>query len=328
MRKYDVCIVGATGLVGAEVLKILEERSFNINNLHLFASGKSEGTSLEFKGEKIAVKRLEEAVKADFAFFCIEANLAKHYAPLFAEKGCAVIDNSSEFRLHENVPLVVPEINPEAVYAHNGIIANPNCSTIQCAVALGALDRRFILKRVVVSTYQAVSGAGADAVADLDVDSHGALKKLPYIIKSNVIPLIERIEENGYSVEENKMINELRKILDKPYLGVSPTAVRVPVRNCHSVSINAEFEGTVDVRDAIEVLSQAKGVRYLDVELPMPVNADKRDEVFVGRLRKDYSKENTLNMWIVADNLRKGAALNAVQIAELFINKKNRNTQS
>lgn len=327
--KNNVAVVGATGLVGRTMLKVLEERNFPINNLYLFASAKSAGNDMEFNGKHYTVQALtEQDIKkcdADIALFSAGGEVSKQFAPVFAKQGCVVIDNSSQWRMDKSVPLVVPEVNPEQAFKNNGIIANPNCSTIQAVVALKPLHDEFKIKRIVYSTYQAVSGAGKQGLLDLaEGEQHGAApKKFPHEIAHNIIPHIDVFTDSGYTKEELKMINETRKILGDEDLRITATTARVPVYYGHSESINVEFFSPVTREKAIEVLRNAKGVVVTDDPehnvYPMPLDADGHDEVFVGRIRQDMSVENGLNLWVVADNIRKGAATNAVQIAELLV---------
>ncbi|MFN3567306.1 MAG: aspartate-semialdehyde dehydrogenase [Caldimicrobium sp.] len=337
MKEYNVAVVGATGAVGRMMLQILEERNFPIKNLFLFASSKSKGLKLPFKGEEVAVEVLEETSSfkgIDIALFSAGASRSLTFAPLFARDGAVVIDNSSAWRMDPEVPLVVPEVNPHAVayYKNKGIIANPNCSTIQMVVALKPLHNVAKIKRIVVSTYQSVSGAGQKAIEELMSQVRawcaGEMmplpKHLPQVIAFNCIPHIDVFLPNRYTKEEMKMIEETRKIMEEPQLRVTATTVRVPVFYGHAESVNVEFEKKITVEEAIEVLKKAPGVIVLDNPeekiYPLQIQVAGRDEVFVGRIREDNSVENGLNLWIVADNLRKGAATNAVQIAEILIN--------
>jgi aspartate-semialdehyde dehydrogenase len=321
----SLAVVGATGVVGLKFLEVLQEQNIEIDNLVLFASDKSAGRIIAFKRGNYRVFALsEDAVRAhpvNYALFSAGASVSLQYAPLFASLGTIVIDNSSAFRMDENVPLVVPEVNPDDVKRHSNIIANPNCSTIQAVVALKPLHDAFTLKRVVVSTYQAVSGAGQKGIADL---LERTTSKFPYPINENVLPHIDVFLENGYTKEEEKMINETRKIMHLPSLNITATAVRVPVLNGHSESINVEFErpcGNIDLVKSL--LAQHEGIIvYDDVKnllYPMPIVANEQDKVYVGRLRKDYSVPSGINMFVVADNIRKGAATNAIQILKLLI---------
>ncbi|MCX7903491.1 MAG: aspartate-semialdehyde dehydrogenase [Caloramator sp.] len=323
-----VAVVGATGMVGRMMLKVLEERNFPIDELFLFASAKSAGSEIEFKGKKYIVEELKEDSfdrGIDIALFSAGASTSLKFAKIAASKGCIVIDNSSAWRMHDDVPLVVPEVNPEDINWHRGIIANPNCSTIQAVVALKPLDLRYRIKRIVYSTYQAVSGAGQGGYEDLQNGVKGiAPKKFIHPIAFNVIPHIDVFMDNGYTKEEMKMIEETKKIMHRPDLKITATTVRVPVYHGHSESINVEFEKDFDLKEVKEILKNSKGVVLMDDPAnniyPMPILAEGKNEVFVGRLRRDFSVEYGLNMWVVADNIRKGAATNAVQIAELIVN--------
>ncbi|MBR0350939.1 MAG: aspartate-semialdehyde dehydrogenase [Clostridia bacterium] len=318
-NNYKVAIVGATGLVGRTILKVLEEKNFEKVQYTLFASKKSAGMELEFLGQKYIVNELTENSfnsGFDFAIFSAGASTALKYAPIAAEHGCIVIDNSSAFRMDNNVPLVVPEVNKEKIFENHGIIANPNCSTIQAMLPLKVLDDNYKIKRIVYSTYQAVSGAGKKGLEDLAKKENGKFY-------NNCVPQIDVFLDDGYTKEEHKMINETRKILDKPDLAITATCVRVPVKNCHSESINVEFEKEIDINEIQKTFKNAKNIILADdfknSIYPLAREADGKDEVFVGRIRKDYSVENGINFWCVADNLRKGAASNAVQILEELI---------
>ena len=324
MKKYKLALVGATGLVGRTVLKVLEEK--NIPNLDyvLFSSKKSAGTKLKFLNTDFIVRELTDSSfdeKFDFALFSAGAETSKHFAPIAASKGCIVIDNSSAFRMDDKVPLIVPEVNFEDAKNHHNIIANPNCSTIQAVVALKPLDDKFKIKRIVYSTYQAVSGAGKLGLQDLE--QHSTLK-FQHPIYDNCLPQIDTFLVNHYTKEEMKMVNETRKILKHPTLPITATAVRVPVTNCHGESINVVFEKSFKLTDIFNTLKSAPGIVVQDdIEnniYPISSNVNGHDEVFVGRIRKDFSIKNGLNLWIVADNLRKGAASNAIQIIEKMIN--------
>lgn len=328
---YNVAIVGATGNVGRKFLSILEEREFPVKNLYLFASARSKGKKMTFKGKEYIVEEtIEENIKSkdiDFALFSAGGDTSLEFAPIFSKYGAVVIDNSSAWRMDPKVPLVVPEVNPEDIKWHNGIIANPNCSTIQAMPVLKAIHDKYGLKRVVYSTYQAVSGAGIQAIKDLEDGMKGiAPKKFPKPIVGNVLPHIDVFLENGYTKEEMKMINETRKILHIDDLKVTATTVRVPVLNSHSESVNVETINPFELKDVIKTLEEAPGVTvWNDVEnlqYPTPLEVTDKDDVYVGRIRRDFSIDNGLNLWVVADNIRKGAALNAVQIAELMINNK------
>ena len=322
-----IAIVGCTGLVGRTVLKVLEEKSFENCNYTLFASSKSAGEKIQFLGKNYIVCELKENSfdsGFDYAIFCAGGKVSKEFIPIAVKKGCIVIDNSSTYRMDDEVPLVIPEVNPEDIYKNNGIIANPNCSTIQAVVALKPLYDKYGIKRIVYSTYQAVSGAGRYGIEDLENgDKNLPLKKFPYPIYNNCIPQIDDFIDDGYTKEEHKMINETRKILHDPNLAVTATTVRVPVINCHSESINIELENDFDIYDIKILLQNSPGVIVIDdIEkqyYPLASKADGYDEVFVGRIRRDNSIKNGLNIWVVADNLRKGAATNAVQILEKLL---------
>ena len=323
---YNVAIVGSTGNVGRKFLEILEERNFPIKNLYLFASQRSAGSYLEFKGQKYIVENTcEENIKnkkIDIALFSAGGDTSLKFAPIFSSYGAAVIDNSSAWRMDKNVPLVVPEVNPEDLKNHNGIIANPNCSTIQAMVPLKALLDKYGIKRVVYSTYQAVSGAGMQGIADLEDGLNGvAPKKFPYPIAGNCLPHIDVFLDNGYTKEEEKMINETRKILHDENLRIT---VRVPVLNSHSESINVELNNPFEIEDIFTLFENTPGLTVYDnvseLKYPTPLEVSGKDDVYVGRIRRDFSIDNGLNLWVVADNIRKGAALNAVQIAEVLIN--------
>ncbi|AQW24452.1 aspartate-semialdehyde dehydrogenase [Clostridium perfringens] len=324
---YNVAIVGATGNVGRKFLEILEERNFPVKELYLFASKRSAGKTLKFKGEDVLVEELCEAnienKKIDFALFSAGGSVSLEFAPIFAKHGAVVIDNSSAWRMNKEVPLVVPEVNPEDVKWHKGIIANPNCSTIQAMVALKPLYDKYGIKRIVYSTYQAVSGAGIQGILDLQ---EGTTKKFPYPILGNVIPHIDVFLDNGYTKEEIKMIEETKKILHDDNLRITATTVRVPVLNAHSESINVELNSEFELENVIDLFNSSKGIIVHDdvenLKYPTPLELSGKDEVFVGRIRRDFSLDNGLNLWVVADNIRKGAALNAIQIAEILINEK------
>lgn len=330
--KYNVAIVGATGKIGRTFLQILEERNFPIKNLYLYASKKSAGTILKFKNENLEVMELNEENilnDIDFAFFSAKGDTSSKFSPIFAKKNTIVIDNSSTFRMDKDVPLVVPEVNVKDALTHNGIIANPNCSTIQAVVALKPLHDRFKIKRIIYSTYQAVSGAGNYGILDLNVDDEKNLQKFQYLIKGNLIPQIDSFLENGYTKEEMKMINETKKILKDSSLNITATCVRVPVENGHSESINVEFENEITLDEIFDTLKNSKGLSVIDDTknncYPMPLYISGKDDVYVGRIRLDESCKNAINMWVVSDNILKGAALNAVQIAEYIIKNKGEN---
>lgn len=330
MKKFNVAVVGATGMVGGKFLEVLTERQLPVDNYYLFASAKSAGKKIDFMGKEHTVIELtKENVtalkgKVDFALFSAGAGVSKEFAPIFAEIGAIVVDNSSQWRMHDDVPLVVPEVNPEDVKWNHGIIANPNCSTIQAVVALKPLYDKFGIKRIVYSTYQAVSGAGVAGYNDLKDGINGvAPKKFPRPIAYNMLPHIDVFMEDGYTKEEWKMIVETRKILHDESLRVTATTVRVPVFYGHSESINVEFCKKCEKQDVVNALENFPGIVVMDNVknnvYPTPLDAENHDEVFVGRIRMDESVDSGANLWVVADNIRKGAATNAVQIVELLI---------
>ncbi len=332
MKNYNIAVLGATGAVGKTMLRVLEERSFPVGEIRLLASEKSAGREMEFMGIKYKVQPVSpEAFEGiDIALFSAGGSRSKQWAPVAVEKGAVVIDNSSAFRMDDDVPLVVPEVNPEDVKWHKGIIANPNCSTIQMVVALNPIHKAKKIKRVIVSTYQAVSGAGATAIKDLEEETKAYFEgkyyypeALPNHIAFNVIPHIDVFLENDYTKEEMKMFHETRKIMHAPDINVSATCARVPVFYGHSEAVVIETEDPITPEEARELLKNAPGVIVEDDPknnvYPMPIEVAGKDEVFVGRIRKDLAFENGISMWVVADNLRKGAATNAVQIAELLI---------
>jgi len=328
MNKYNLAVVGATGMVGRTFLKVLEERKLPIKNYYLFASSRSAGEKINFMGEEYEILELTEnsfdSKNIDIALFSAGGSTSLKFAPIAAEKGCVVIDNSSAWRMDPNVPLVVPEVNPQDILKHKGIIANPNCSTIQAVVALKPLHDKYIIKRVVYTTFQAVSGAGRQGWMDLENGLKGEPpRKFPHPIAGNVLPHIDVFEESGYTKEEIKMVNETRKILGDPSLRITATTTRVPVFNGHSESINVEFTKDFNIEELKQALANAPGIVLQDnVEnnlYPLPINASGKDEVFVGRIRRDESVQSGINMWVVADNIRKGAATNAVQIAQELI---------
>ena len=334
MKKYNIAVVGATGMVGSKFLEVLTEKNLPADNYYLFASAKSAGKQVDFMGKKHTVIELtEENVKkqpVDIALFSAGGSVSARFAPVFAAHGAVVIDNSSQWRMDKNVPLVVPEVNPGDIKWHNGIIANPNCSTIQAMVALKPLYDKFGIKRVVYSTYQAVSGAGVAGYNDLleGLKAFVAGKeyktvKFPYQIANNCLPHIDVFTENGYTKEEIKMVNETKKILGDDKIKVTATTVRVPVLNSHSESINVEFEKPCTLQGIYDAFKGQKGLVVMDDTAhnvyPMPILSTGHDEVYVGRVRLDDTVESGCNIWCVADNIRKGAASNAVQIAEYMI---------
>lgn len=323
MKTYKLALVGVTGVVGRTALEVLAEFDLPIREYVFFASKKSAGSKIIFEGKEYVVQELTEhsfEEGFDYAIFSAGGDTAKHFAPIAASHGCVVIDNSSAFRMDPAVPLVVPEVNPEEALHHHGIIANPNCSTIQAVVPLKVMDDICKIKRIVYSTYQAVSGAGKKGIDDL---TNNTTTKFPFPIQNNCLPHIDVFLENGYTKEEIKMIEETRKILHHPHLPITATAVRVPVVNCHGESINLELEKNFDLYEIRLLLENAEGIVVVDNPeknfYPLASKANGNDEVFVGRIRRDFSTPNGLNLWVVADNLRKGAATNAIQILEKLI---------
>jgi aspartate-semialdehyde dehydrogenase len=322
-----LAVVGATGLVGSEILNVLSERKFKYDELYLVASERSAGKKIEYKGKEYTVITMQEAVaiRPDIAIFSAGGGTSLEWAPKFAEAGTIVIDNSSAWRMNPKYKLIVPEINADTLRIDDRIIANPNCSTIQMVVAIAPLHRQFKVKRIVVSTYQSVTGTGKKAVDQLLSERKGeeADKVYPYPIDMNALPHIDVFLDNGYTKEEMKMVHETKKIMGDDSIQVTATAVRLPVMGGHSESVNVEFEQDFDLGAVKSLLENSPGVVVQDDVknniYPMPLMAHRRDEVFVGRLRVDESQPRTLNMWIVADNLRKGAATNAVQIAEYMV---------
>lgn len=323
-----IAVIGATGMVGQEMLKVLEERNIEMDALLPAASEKSVGKKVVFKGKEIAVISMQDAVDArpEIAIFSAGGSVSKEWAPKFAEVGTTVIDNSSAWRMEPNIPLVIPEVNGHLIQANDKIIANPNCSTIQLLMVLSPLHKKYGIKRVVVSTYQSITGTGVKAVAQMEAERKGLKAEMayPYPIDENCLPHCDDFTENGYTKEEMKLTNETKKILD-PKIEVTATAVRVPVVGGHSEAVNISFENAFDLEDVRKLLHDTPGIVVKDNPTsnvyPMPVFSKGKDDVFVGRIRKDFSAENTLNLWIVADNLRKGAATNAVQIADLVMGK-------
>jgi len=327
VKKYNVAIVGATGKVGETFLKVLEEKNFPVDKLYPMASKKSAGINIKFQGKDWTVEELSENSfdkDIDIALFSAGGSISLKYAPIAKSKGVIVIDNSSAWRMEKDVPLVVPEVNPEDVKKHNGIIANPNCSTIQAVVALKPLHDRFKIKRIVYSTYQAVSGSGVKGIRDLEEGLKGNKNEFyPHQIAFNCIPHIDVFMENGYTKEEMKMVEETKKIMHDDSLRITATAVRVPVISGHSESINVEFEKPFEISEVFSIMGSAEGIVLVDDvannKYPLASDAADTDPVYVGRLRRDESLESGLNMWVVADNIRKGAATNTVQIAELLV---------
>lgn len=324
-----LAVVGATGLVGTEILEVLAEHNFPYSELLLVASERSVGKQIEYKGKKHSIIGLAEAVaaKPEIAIFSAGGSTSLEWAPKFAEAGTFVIDNSSAWRMDPSKKLVVPEINANEISQSDKIIANPNCSTIQMVLALEPLRQRYGIKRIVVSTYQSVTGTGKAAVDQMMAEREGRTPEMvyPHKIDMNVLPHIDVFQPNGYTKEEMKMINETKKIFSDDSIKVTATTVRVPTMGGHSEAVNVEFKQDFDLAEVRSLLESAPGVIVQDDPAnfiyPMPITAHKKDEVFVGRLRRDESQANTLNMWIVADNLRKGAATNAVQIAEYLVEK-------
>ncbi len=335
-RQFNVAVVGATGAVGEQMVLCLEERNFPVKELRPLASERSAGRTVTFKGKELTVARLDEnSFKGiEIALFSAGASVSKQFGPIAAAAGAVVVDNSSAFRMEPDIPLVVPEVNPHAIarYTKTGIIANPNCSTIQMVVALKPLHDAARIKRIVVSTYQAVSGTGRKAMEELTEQTKAIMsfrepenKVYPYRIAFNVLPHIDVFLANGYTKEEMKMVNETRKIMEDDSIKVTATTARVPVYYGHSEAVNVEFERDITPDEAREILSKAPGVKVVDDLLangyPLAIDAAGQDDTLVGRIRQDISVEHGLDMWIVADNIRKGAATNAVQIAEILIEK-------
>lgn len=322
-----IAVVGATGLVGTTMIKLLEERNFPLSHLILGASERSAGSSITFKGHPLKVQTIKEVLdsKPNIALFSAGSGPSLEWAEKFAEAGCFVIDNSSAWRMVKEIPLIVPEINADIISSSTKIIANPNCSTIQMVMVLNPLHKIYQIKRVVVSTYQSVSGSGLKAMTQLMNERIGVMqeKVYPHVIDNNIIPHIDSFLESGYTKEEMKMVLETQKIMRDDSIRVSPTAVRVPVSSCHSESVNLEFEKEFLLADIKEILANSLGVKLFDDITnniyPMPLIAEGKDDVFVGRIRRDDSITNGLNLWIVSDNIRKGAATNAVQIAEYIV---------
>lgn len=334
MKTYHVAVVGATGAVGNEMIKILEERKFPVSRLTLLASERSAGKELKFNGKPHPVQVLNEKSfpGIQIGLFSAGGSISQRFAPVAAASGCVVIDNTSAFRMEHDIPLVVPEVNPAsiAMYKKRGIISNPNCSTIQMVVALKPIHDAVRIKRIVVSTYQAVSGTGKKAIDELLEQTRALMsnrepevKVYPHRIAFNCLPHIDVFLDNGYSKEEMKMVNETKKILDDQSVAVTATTVRVPVLYGHSESVNIETEKKITAAEVREILSRAPGVTVIDDlkgnKYPLPIDAAGKDDTFVGRIREDESIANGINMWIVSDNVRKGAALNAVQIAEILV---------
>lgn len=325
-----IAVVGATGLVGGVMLKVLQERGFQNEEIIPVASPKSVGKEIDFGNKRLKVISMEEAIEknCDYAVFSAGSKTSKLYAPLFAQKGTVVIDNSSCWRMNDEVPLVVPEINIEAIKPSDKIIANPNCSTIQMLMAVAPLDKVFDVERIVISTYQSVTGTGMKAIKQLETEERGEYcvsPAYPHRIFRNVLPFGGDFLENGYNTEEEKLVNETKKILSKPNIKVTAMVARVPVVGGHSESINIQFKKAFKLQQVFDVLENTKGVRVIDNpsqhKYPMPILSEGQDDVFVGRIRRDFTLENGLNLWVVADNLRKGAATNAIQILEHLVGK-------
>ena len=328
MKQYTVAVVGATGLVGRKMTQVLEEHHFPVGELRPLASARSAGSEVSFRGAKVMVRELTASSFSgvEIALFSAGATVSREFAPCAVRAGTLVIDNSSAFRMDKDIPLVVPEVNPHAVHGYHGIVANPNCSTIQMVVALKPLHDLWRIRRIVVSTYQSVTGAGKKGLNQLEDEVAKrpvAEKKFPHQIAFNILPQVDVFVADGYTKEEHKMVDETKKILEDDTIRVNATCVRVPVWGGHSEAINVEFVKPCSVEEAREALRAAVGVKVLDnpagSEYPMPIDAWDRDEVFVGRIRKDDTVPHGLNLWVVSDNLRKGAATNAVQIAEEWI---------
>lgn len=322
-----VALVGATGMVGQVMLQVLKERSFPLTSLLLVASEKSVGQKRLFNGDELTIISLQEAVSQapDLALFSAGGSISEQWAPKFADVGTTVVDNSSFWRMSEQHPLIIPEINGNVLSKEHKIIANPNCSTIQLLMALKPLHDEYGIKRVVVSTYQSITGTGMKAVAQLENEAKGIKAEMvyPYPIHQNALPQCDVFEENGYTKEEMKLARETKKIMQDDSIEVSATAIRVPVKGGHSESVNVEFHADFELSKVRQLLHEMPGVSVQDNPdvntYPMPIYAEGKDEVFVGRIRRDFSQKNTLNMWVVADNLRKGAATNTIQIAEYLI---------
>ena len=327
MKSFTCAIVGASGMVGQNFVKVLEERKLPVSKLYLFASARSAGQTMTFNGESLTVEELTPAVfdrGIDFALFGVEGDISKEYAPIAARAGCVVVDNSSAWRLVDDVPLVVPEVNSDDITSHKGIIANPNCCAAPAVVALNPLLEQYGLGRVVISTYQSVSGAGVGGISDLENTLKGeAPKQFPYPIAGNILPHIDVFHEDGYTGEEKKLMAEVRKMLHMPDLPITATTVRVPVKYGHSLSMNVSLKSAFDLAALRQLLANSPGIVLQDAPekklYPMPITAAGTDSVYVGRIRRDESCENGLNMWVVADNTRKGAATNAVQIVETLL---------
>ena len=332
MKEYNIAVVGATGAVGSEMLKILEEYDLPIKNLKVIASPRSEGNKITFKNTEYEIESIQKGTfeNIDIALFSIGSGNSKKFVPQAVYEGALVIDNSNAYRMDDEVPLVVPEINPEAVKDHSGIIANPNCSTIQMVIALNPLKKKFKINKVLVSTYQAVSGTGLKAIEELKNQAKAYLdgseiksEVYPHQIAFNAIPLIDKINDNGYTEEELKLNRETKKIFDDQEINVTATAVRIPVVYGHSESIHVEIENEVDLEEIEYLLSNDENIKLIDNpeedQYPTPIMSEDDDKILIGRVRKDLHNDNALEMWVVGNNIRKGAALNAVQIADYMI---------
>lgn len=332
MKKYNVAVVGATGAVGTEMLKILEEYDLPIDKLKVIASPRSKGKEIKFKGKKYQIETIEKGVfeDVDIALFSIGSSNSEKFVPQAVYEDAVVIDNSNAFRMDEDVPLVVPEINPEKIKENNGIIANPNCSTIQMVVALNPIRKAHVINKIIVSTYQAVSGTGQKAILELKNQSEDYLNKkkvkkevYPHQIAFNAIPIIDKVNDNGYTEEELKLDRETKKIFDNQNIDVTATAVRIPVFYGHSESIHLEFDIPIDLEEIKSLMDSDENIRLIDNpkkdQYPTPLMSEAEDRILVGRLREDLHNEKALEMWVVGNNIRKGAALNAVQIADYMI---------
>jgi len=322
-----VAVVGATGVVGTVMLELLDKRKFPVTEIIPVASERSVGNKIKFHGKDYSIVSLTDAVemKPDIALFSAGGSTSLEWAPKFAEKGTRVVDNSSAWRMDSTKKLIVSEVNSESLTEHDYIIANPNCSTMQMLVVLAPLHKKYKIKRLVISTYQSVSGTGKNAIDQLEGERNdvSSSKVYPYSIDQNLLPHCDVFEKDGYTKEENKLINETRKILNDNSIQITSTAVRVPIEICHGESVNIEFEKDFEIEDIFEILSNSPGLVVEDDpdnnKYPMPINSANKDEVFVGRIRRDFSIKSGINLWIVADNLRKGAATNTIQIAEKLI---------
>ncbi len=330
MRLHDIAVVGASGLVGRKILQVIEERNFQVGKVVAIASDASVGKDVNIKGKSYKINKISPEIfkNLEFAFFSAGASVSHEWAPIAAKEGCIVIDNSSAFRMNADVPLIVPEVNRQDMFKNKGIISNPNCSTIQLVMALKPLDDKFKIKRVVVSTYQSVSGAGYKGVNALqneitNIESSSDKSPFPHKIAYNAIPQVDLFFDDAYTKEEHKMMNETRKIMNKKDLNITATCVRIPTIGGHGESVNIEFDKKVTTEEVKEALAAFKGITVEDNTAtntyPMPVNSEEKDDVFVGRIRIDNSVKHGINLWVVSDNVRKGAATNAVQIAEEYV---------